>query len=90
MLFPDKLMLLALTSYSNISSQRTETNPSMLCKSIGGKKLVIHKQLWTKLAAKYRLGQLGIQKKSWSKVHSYCQKYIILILRKLREFYLMN
>lgn len=63
MLFPDKLMLLALTSFSNISSQRTEIDPSMLRKSIGGKKLVVHKQLWTKPAAEYRLGKLGIQKK---------------------------
>lgn len=86
-------MLLALTSLSKISSQRTETNPSMLPKSTEGRKLVIHEQLGTKPAAEYRSGELEIQKKkkkSWSKVHSYCQKYIILILRKLREFYLRN
>lgn len=62
MLFPDKLMLLAFTSFSNISSQRTEIDPSMLRKSIGGKKLVVRKQLWTKPAAEYGLGKSGIQK----------------------------
>ena len=86
-------MLLALTSLSKISSQRTETNPSLLPKSTEGRKLVIHEQLGTKPGAEYRSGELETpppKKKSWSKVHSYCQKYIILILRKLREFYLRN
>lgn len=93
MLFPNILMLLALTSFSEISSQRTETNPTMLCKSTGGKKLVIHRQPWTKPAAEYRgQGNQGPlpKKKSWGKVHNYCKKYIIFILRNLREFYLMK
>ena len=55
-----KLMLLALTSLSKISSQRTETNPSMLPKSTEGRKLVIHEQLGTKPAAEYRSGGLEI------------------------------
>lgn len=64
----------------------------MLPKSTEGRKLVIHEQLGTKPAAEYRSGELRDpkKKKSLSKVHSYCQKYIILILRKLREFYLRN
>lgn len=48
------LMLLALTSFSIISSERNETNLPVFRKSIGEKKLVIHKQLWTKTAAEYR------------------------------------
>lgn len=48
------LMLLALTSFSIISSERNETNLPVFRKSIGEKKLVIHKQLWTKPAAEYR------------------------------------
>lgn len=62
-LFPDILMLLALTSFSNSSSERTETNPSMLCQSIGEKKLVIHKQLWTKPASECRGREIRDQKK---------------------------
>lgn len=63
MLFPDILMLLALTSSSNVSSQRTGSNPSMICKSAGEIKLVIHKQLWTKPAAEYRVREIRDSKK---------------------------
>lgn len=56
MLFPDTLLLLALTSFSKVSSQGTQTNPSMLHKSTGEGKLVIHKQLGTKPVAEDRVG----------------------------------
>lgn len=63
MLFPDILMLLALTSSSHVRSQRTESNPPMIRKSAGEKKLVIHKQLWTKPAAEYRVRGIRDSKK---------------------------
>lgn len=47
------LMLLALTSFSKNNSKRTETNSCTPAKG-GKKKLVIHKQLWTKPAAEDR------------------------------------
>lgn len=65
---------------------------SKLCKRAEVSLSSIYKQLWTKSAAEYRSGKLGGggAKKNRNKVQSYCQKYIILILRKLREFPLMN
>lgn len=50
----DILMLLALTSFSIIISERNETNLPVFRKSIGEKKRVIHKPRWTKPAAEYR------------------------------------
>lgn len=90
MLFPDILMLLALSSFSTISSQRTEPNPSVICESIGGKKSLSFTSSYGQNQQQSKgLGKSGIKKRK-VKVHSYCQKYIILVLRKLRAFYLMN
>lgn len=62
-LFAGRLLLLALTSLSKGSSQRTSTNPSMLHKSTREGKLVIHKQLWTKPEAQDRVREMRGRKK---------------------------